>query len=58
MLNGIIQSLVDECGDSPEDMMLPNVNAALEEVKGLRCYFDWKDSSKNRGQKYMNIIVA
>ena len=58
MLDGIIQSLVDECGDSPDDMMLPNVNAALEEVGGLRCYFDWKESSKNRGQKYMNIIVA
>lgn len=58
MLDGIIQSLVDECGDSPDDMMLPNVNAALEEVKGLRCYFDWQDSSKNRGQKYMKIIVS
>lgn len=58
MLDGIIQSLADECGDSSDDMMLPNVNAALEEVHGLRCYFDWKESSKNRGQKYMNIIVA
>ena len=58
MLDGILQSLIDECGDSPDDMFLPNVNAALEEVGGLRAYFDWKESSKNRGQKYMNIIVA
>lgn len=58
MLDGIIQSLVEECGDEPDDMSLPNVNAALSEVGGLRAYFDWKDSSKNRGQKYMNIIVA
>lgn len=58
MLDGILETLVKECGDNPEDMSLPNVNAALEEVHGLRCYFDWKESSKNRGQKYMNIIVA
>lgn len=58
MLDGILQSLIDECGDNADDMFLPNVNAALEEVGGLRAYFDWKESSKNRGQKYMNIIVA
>ena len=38
MLDGIIQSLIDECGDSSDDMMLPNVNAALSDVGGLRCY--------------------
>lgn len=58
MLDGILESLIDECGDNPDDMTLPNVNAALEDVGGLRAYFDWKDSSKNRGQRYMNIIVA
>lgn len=58
MLQGILESLVDECGDNPDDLMLPNVNAALEEVGGLRAFFDWKESSKNRGQRYMNIIVA
>lgn len=58
MLDGILQSLIDECGDNSDDMFLPNVNAALEEVGGLRAYFDWKESNKNRGQKYMNIIVA
>ena len=58
MLQGIVDTLVTECGDNPEDLMLPNVNAALEEVGGLRAFFDWKASSKNRGQRYMNIIVA
>ena len=58
MLQGIVDTLVAECGDNPEDLMLPNVNAALEEVGGLRAFFDWKASSKNRGQRYMNIIVA
>lgn len=58
MLQGILESLAEECGDNPDDYMLPNVNAALEEVGGLRAFFDWKDSSKNRGQRYMNIIVA
>lgn len=58
MMEGIIESLCDECGDDPGEMVFPNVNAALEEVGGLRAYFDWKDSAKNPGQKYMNIIVA
>lgn len=58
MMNGIIESLCDECGDDPTGMVFPNVNAALEEVNGLRAYFDWKESAKNPGQKYMNIIVA
>lgn len=58
MLQGILETLVTECGDNPDDLMLPNVNAALEECGGLRAYFDWKQSRKNKGQRYMNIIVA
>lgn len=58
MMNGIIESLCDECGDDPDGMVFPNVNAALADVGGLRAYFDWKDSTKNPGQKYMNIIIA
>lgn len=58
MLQGIIETLATECGDDVRDNMLPNVNQALAEIGGLKVYMDWKDSSKNRGQKYMNIIPA
>ena len=57
-LAAIIDSLRDECGDEPGDMMLPNTNAELQKVGGLMAYFQWKESTRNPGQRYVDIILG
>ncbi len=43
---------------TPADMTLPAVNAALEEIGGIRAYFAWKDKRDGSGQRYINMILA
>lgn len=58
LLQDNIDSWADECGDNPDDFYLPKVNAVLEEIGGVRAYFEWKDKKDGSGQRYVNMILA
>lgn len=58
LLQDNIDSWADEVGDDPNDFYLPKLNAALEEVGGIRAYFEWKDKKDGSGQRYVNMILA
>jgi len=47
----------EECGDDLSDYNLPNTNARLAELGGIRCFFAWGESRKT-GRKYVKMIVA
>lgn len=54
----ILDSFIREVGDDPEDTMLPKVNKELSACGGIKCLFKWKDSTTNRGQKYVDILMG
>lgn len=58
LLKENIMVWADACGDDPDDdYNLPNTNAKLTEIGGIRCFFAWGESRKT-GRKYMKMIVA
>lgn len=54
----ILESFAREVDEDLEDTMLPKINAAIAECGGIRCAFKWKDSTTNRGQRYVDIMMA
>lgn len=54
----ILAEFVREVGDDETDVMLPKVNAEIAACGGIKCYFEWKDSTKNRGQRYVDIKMC
>ena len=58
VLKKIIDSLVDESGDSPDSTDYPKLNAALAENGGIRAYFAWKNNKKDCNRRYMSVIVC
>lgn len=58
LLQDNIVSWADEVGDDPNDFYLPKVNSVLEEIGGIRAYFDWKDKKDGSGRRYVNMILA
>ncbi len=58
LLQDNIDSWADEVGDDPNDFYLPKLNAVLEEIGGIRAYFEWKDKKDGSGQRYVNMILA
>lgn len=64
LLGDNIRLWAEEEGDeflpdgTPVDMTLPGVNAALQEIGGIRAYFAWKDKRDGSGQRYINMILA
>ena len=57
LLKENIKIWADACGDDMNDYNLPNTNAKLAEIGGIKCFFAWGESRKS-GRKYMKMIVA
>lgn len=58
LLQDNIDSWAEETGDDPNDFYLPKLNAVLDEIGGIRAYFEWKDKKDGSGQRYVNMILA
>ena len=58
LLQDNIDSWADETGDDSGDFYMPKLNAVLEEIGGIRAYFEWKNKKDGSGQKYVNMILA
>lgn len=57
LLKENIMEWADETGDDLSDYNLPNTNAALQELGGIRCFFSWGES-KRTGRRYVKMILA